>query len=235
MIMFTTNHALTAQNVMQRVYAWMSAGLLVTAASAYGLLLSPNLFNAIFSSMWHFYAIAALQIGLVIYVSAFINEMRYSTAASVFMLYSFLLGITLSPIFVIYTASSIALTFLCTAGMFGTMALYGSITKTDLTQMGNIMIMALWGMIIASFANWYFKSSALEYALAFLGVIIFTALTAYDVQKIKQLIYRVSYEGDHDMYREMVSKVALLGALTLYLDFVNLFLHLLQFMGRKRD
>jgi len=233
--MFSMNNALTVQNVMHKVYAWMCAGLLVTAASAYGLLASPTLFSIIFSSKWYFYGIAALQIGLVIYISAYINEIRYSTAAFAFMLYSFLLGITLSPIFVIYTSSSIALTFACTAGMFGTMALYGYFTNTDLSRMGNILLMALLGMIIASFANWYFQSSTLEYALAFLGVLIFTALTAYDVQKIKQLIHHVEYEGDHAAYRENVSKVALIGALALYLDFINLFLSLLQLMGRKRD
>jgi len=235
MIMFTTNHALTAQNVMNKVYAWMCAGLLITAAVSYGLLLSPELFMAIFSSKWHFYGIVALQFGLVIYVSAFINQISYGAAAFAFMLYSALMGLTLAPIFIIYTGASVALTFACTAGMFGSMAIYGSVTKTDLSTMGNILLMALWGMIIASFANMYFQSDAFQYGIAIVGVIIFTALTAYDVQKIKQFIRMIEYQGDHGAYRETISKVALLGALTLYLDFVNLFLNLLQLMGRKRD
>ena len=229
------NDALTEQNVMYKVYAWMCVGLMVTAGSAYGLLLWPKLFGIIFSSKWYFYGLAALQLGLVIYVSAYINEMRYSTAAFVFMLYSFLMGITLSPIFVIYTAASISLTFACTAGMFGTMALYGYYTNTDLTRMGNLLLMALWGLIIASLANWYFQSSSFEYALACIGVLIFTALTAYDVQKIKQLMRNVEYQGDHAAYDETLNKVSLLGALVLYLDFVNLFLRLLQLMGKKRN
>jgi FtsH-binding integral membrane protein len=233
--MFSMNEALTAQNVMNKVYAWMCIGLVVTAAVSYGLLSFPELFNAIFSSKWHLYGIFALQLGLVVYISAFINQISYGTAAFAFMLYSFLMGLTLAPIFIMYQLPSIALTFVCTAGMFGSMAVYGSATNTDLSKMGNIMLMALWGMIIASFANWYFQSSALQYGIAFMGVIVFTALTAYDVQKIKQLMRTVEYQGDHGAYREMVSKVALLGALTLYLDFVNLFLSLLQLMGRKRD
>lgn len=233
--MFTTNHALTAQNVMNKVYAWMCAGLLITAAISYGLLASPALFNAIFSSKWHLYGIMALQLGLVIYISAFINQISYGAAAIAFMLYSGLMGLSLAPIFIIYTTSSIALTFACTAGMFGTMAVYGSVTSTDLSKMGNIMLMGLWGIILASLANWYFQSEALQYGIAIAGVLIFTALTAYDVQKIKQLMRMVEYEGDHGAYRETVNKVALIGALTLYLDFVNLFLYLLQLMGRKRD
>lgn len=233
--MFSMNEALTTQNVMNKVYAWMCAGLLVTAAVSYGLLLSPELFTAIFSAKWHFYAIFALQLGLVIYISAFINQISYSAAAIAFMLYSGLMGLSLAPIFIIYTGSSIALTFACTAGMFGSMAIYGSVTKTDLSTMGNILLMALWGMIIASFANMYFQSDAFQYGIAIAGVVIFTALTAYDVQKIKQLMRTIEYQGDHASYRETISKVALLGALTLYLDFVNLFLSLLQLMGRKRD
>lgn len=233
--MFGMNNALTAQNVMYKVYTWMCAGLLITAASSYGLLLWPTLFKIIFASKWYFYGLAAMQLGLVIYISAYINEIRYSSAAFAFVLYAFLLGITLAPIFVIYTASSIALTFACTAGMFGTMALYGYFTNTDLTKMGNLLLMALWGLIIASFANWYFQSSTAEYVLACVGVLIFSGLTAYDVQKIKQLMHSVQYREDHDAFHESISKVALIGALMLYLDFVNLFLQLLQLMGKKRD
>lgn len=229
------SNALTMQNVMHKVYAWMCVGLLVTAGASYGLLMWPQLFQMLFSSRWYFFLLAGLQIGLVIYVSAYINQMRYSTAAAIFMLYSFLLGITLAPIFVIYTASSIALTFACTAGMFGTMAIYGYFTNTDLSKFGNILLMALWGMILASLANWYFKSSTFEYVLALIGIVIFTGLTAYDVQKIKELLRTVAYQGDADAYHETVNKVALIGTLTLYLDFVNLFLQLLQFTGRKRD
>lgn len=229
------NGALTAQSVMHKVYAWMCAGLLVTAGASYGLLLWPQLFNIMFASHWYFYLLAALQIGLVVYISAFINEIRYGTAAAAFMLYSFLMGIMLAPIFVIYTTSSIALTFACTSGMFGSMALYGYFTNTDLSKFGNLLLMGLWGMIIASFANWYFQSSALEYALGIIGVLLFTALTAYDVQKIKQLLRNVAYEGDSEVYHESINKVALIGALQLYLDFVKLFLYMLRFMGRKRD
>jgi FtsH-binding integral membrane protein len=232
MIMFSRNEALTAQNVMHKVYAWMCAGLLVTAAVSYGLLLSPEFFNAIFSKTWHYYVIFGLQLGLVVYISAYINEIRYSTAAFAFMLYSALMGITLAPIHIVYEQSSIALTFASTAGMFGSMALYGYFTNTDLSRLGNIMMMALWGLIIASLSNWYFQSSGLQYAIAFGGVLIFTALTAYDVQKIKQLLQTAAYEADHE---GTASKIALVGALILYLDFVNLFLSMLQLMGRKRD
>ncbi len=232
--MFNMNSE-TTQNVMQKVYVWMCTGLLISAASSYGLLFFPELLTTIFSSVWYLFGIFALEIGLVIYISAYINKMRYSTAAFAFMLYSFVSGITLAPIFIMYEMPSIALTFACTAGMFGVMALYGYITKTDLTSMGNLMIMALLGLIIASLSNLYFQNGTFDYILAFIGVIIFTALTAYDVQKIKQLIRMVEYEGDQEAYGETISKVALLGALTLYLDFVNLFLSLLRLMGRRRD
>ena len=145
------------------------------------------------------------------------------------MLYAATLGITLSAIFLIYTSSSIAATFLVTAGMFGIMSLYGYFTQTDLTTVGNICLMALFGIILASLINFFFRSAQLDYIVSFFGVIIFTLLTAYDTQKIKQLAYGLVAGG------ETLKKVTIIGALTLYLDFVNLFLFLLRFMGRRRN
>ncbi len=150
-------------------------------------------------------------------------------ALTMFLVYAVSVGVTTSVIFLIYTQASIVQTFVVTAAMFGVMTIYGYLTHTDLTKLGNVMMMALWGIIIAVLVNLFFKNPMFDLLISIAAVVVFTVLTAYDTQKIKQI-------GQHMLADdEMMAKVAVLGALTLYLDFVNLFLYLLRFMGRRRD
>lgn len=151
-----------------------------------------------------------------------------TTLVALFLVFSVLMGMSISFIFLVYTAASIYSTFFITAGTFGTMAFIGYTTKTDLTKFGSIMIMGLIGIIIASIVNWFLKSSAMDYVISFLGVLIFTGLTAYDVQKLKRIGEGAEY-GTED-----TRKLSIMGALTLYLDFINLFLFLLRFFGNRK-
>jgi FtsH-binding integral membrane protein len=218
---------------MHKVYALMCVGLLTTAGTAYFLFAQEQVLIALLKAPYIMYGLFFAQIGLVIFLSSVINKISYATAALIFFAYSVLVGITLTPIFLIYTMSSIGLTFGITAGMFGSMALYGYYTRTDLSGLGSMLLMALWGIIIATLANWYFQSSQMEYIISFAGVVIFTLLTAYDVQKIKLIASQMEYDLSEDM-GERTNKAAVIGALTLYLDFLNLFLYLLRFMGNKK-
>jgi FtsH-binding integral membrane protein len=165
----------------------------------------------------------------VLLLSLLINRISFAAAAGLFLVYAVSLGLTLSAIFLVYTYSSIFSTFLVASGMFGAMALYGYFTKADLSAMGSFLFMALIGLILGGLVNMFFKSESFNYVLSAIGVIVFTLLTAYDVQKIKQMASGL-YEDSDSM-----AKASILGALTLYLDFVNLFLYLLQIMGRRRE
>lgn len=214
---------------MYKVYGWMTAGLFVTAATAYGVYTYPPLFTAIMSSHLIIIGLFIAQIALVIALSAFINKMNFATAALMFITYSALLGLTLSSIFFMYQIGSIYMVFGITVGMFGTMALYGYATGADLSSFGNIMFMGLIGLIIGSVVNIFLRSNMFGYILSFLGVAVFTGLVAYDVQRIKYMGLQMLGYGAAE------GKVALLGALTLYLDFINLFLFLLQLLGKRRN
>jgi FtsH-binding integral membrane protein len=156
------------------------------------------------------------------------QRMNYTTLVVVFGIYSVLMGMSLSFLILIYTSASIFKTFLITSLMFGFMAFLGYTTKTDLTKMGSILMMALFGLIIASLVNFFMKSAAFDYFISFIGVIIFTGLTAYDVQKLKRIGSGVEYQGAE------MAKLTILGALTLYLDFINLFLFLLRLFGDRK-
>jgi FtsH-binding integral membrane protein len=213
---------------MHKVYGWMAAGLALTAGASY-YIAQTDFVQTVTQNTGLLIVLFLLQIGLVIYLSAFIQTMSLSMARFSFILYSFLNGVTLASIFLVYTQESIASTFLITAGMFATMAIYGYVTKTDLTGMGNFLLMALFGLIIAMVVNMFLQSASMQYVISACGVIIFTLLTAYDVQKIKQLGQTLEHGG------EFQDKVVIIGALTLYLDFINLFLYLLQFMGKKKE
>lgn len=219
----------TISSFMYKVYAWMTSGLFVTATTAYSVYAYPPLFTAIMSSKLIIISLFIAQILLVIALSAFINKMSFATAALTFIVYSALLGLTLSSIFFVYQMGSIYAVFGITVGMFGTMALYGYATGADLSSFGNIMFMGLIGLLIGSLVNMFMQSNAFGYFLSFLGVAVFTGLVAYDVQRIKYMGLQMLGQG------ELESKVALFGALTLYLDFINLFLFLLQLLGRRRD
>ena len=215
---------------ISKVYGWMSAALVITGVVAMWAASTPAVLNAIFpasGSMLPFYLLIGAEFGAVIFLSARINKMTAETAGIVFLLYSVLNGLTLSMVFLIYTSSSIASTFLVTAATFGVMSAYGYMTKKDLTSIGNLAFMALIGLIIGSVVNIFLQSEIMYWVITYAGVLIFVALTAYDTQKIKRM-------AAYDDTQEVSKKKSIMGALTLYLDFVNLFLYLLRFMGDRK-
>ncbi len=214
---------------MYRVYGWMTAALSVSAGVAYYVSTQPMLMQAIFKNYWALIAIFIGQLALVSILSFFLMRISYSVGIILFMLYAASLGLTLSAIFIVYDIGSIYQTFFITAGMFGLMCLYGYTTKADLSTVRSIGTMALIGLILGFIVNAFLQNSTLDYVLSGIGVLVFTALTAADMQKIKQMGYQLL-----SMSQEM-RKVALLGAMVLYLDFINLFLMLLTFTGKQRD
>ena len=213
--------------LMRKVYVWMTLALLITGATAYGVATSPGIQMALFSNQLLFWGLIIAEFALVIGISAAINRLSLTTATLMFILYSVINGAMLSSIFLIYTMSSIASVFFITAGTFGVMALIGYTTKKDLTSMGKILFMALIGIIIATVVNIFLKSSGLQMIVSYLGVLIFVGLTAYDSQKIKHMLQMAPDAS------EASQKLALLGALTLYLDFINLFIYLLRIFVRR--
>ena len=213
--------------LMRKVYVWMTLALVITGFTAYGVATSPGVQQAIFTNQILFWGLIIAEFALVIGVSAAINRLSLAMATLMFILYSVINGALLSSIFLIYTASSIATVFFITAGTFATMALIGYTTKTDLSSIGKYLFMALIGLVIATFVNFFIKSSGFDYILSYIGVLIFVGLTAYDSQKIKQMLLQAPDAG------EGAQKIALLGALSLYLDFINLFLYLLRIFGRR--
>lgn len=210
------------------VYAWMAAALLLTAITAYSVAMSP-MFTALFTSPASLLIIFLVQLALVLVLSIFIMRMNFVTALLCYLLYAVSLGVTLSVIFQVYSLPSIYKTFVITAGMFGMMSLYGYFTRRDLTALGSIGLMLLFGLLFALVINLFFKSSTFDLIISGVAVVLFTLLAAYDTQKLKRLAQQFFAE------QEVMAKVALMGALTLYLDFVNLFLYLLRFMGQKRE
>jgi FtsH-binding integral membrane protein len=218
--------ALERQNTLVRqVYAWMGLGLLITAVMALFTVSSPAVLKAIVGNRMVFYGLMIGELALVFTISGAINRLSALVATTLFLAYSMLNGLTLSVIFLVYTADSIASTFFVTAVMFGAMSAYGYMTGKDLTSWGNFLFMGLIGIIIAAIVNIFLKSDGVSWVVSAIGVIVFTGLTAYDTWKIKAL----AAAG------ESGRKPAILGALTLYLDFINLFLMLLRFTGGRRD
>lgn len=214
---------------LAKVFNWMAMGLGITGIVAF-FTAQSGLARIIVGSPIFFVLIIG-ELGLVFFLSARINKIQAGTASMLFLGYSILNGLTLSVIFLAYTNSSIAGTFLITAGMFGAMAVYGLITKRDLSGFGSFLFMGLIGIIIASIVNIFLKSSGLYWMISFIGVLVFTGLTAYDVQKIKKM----GEEGIMNQGDEAIRKGSIMGALALYLDFINLFIMLLRFFGGSRD
>jgi uncharacterized protein len=231
--MFSNGYELDQKvsSFMSGVYGWMSCALALTAGTAYYVASVPSIFMYIYTHSAIIIGLMIFQIGLVIAITALLNRMSFVTALALFLVYAASLGVTLSlsSIFFVYTEASILSTFLTTALMFGAMSLYGYMTKADLTSVGSMSIMVLFGLIIGMVVNMFLKSEQFDYILSGIGVVVFVLLTAYDTQKIKQIARPVL--GDH----ELAAKMTLIGALTLYLDFINLFLFLLRFMGQRRD
>lgn len=216
------------QRFMVRVYNWMTAGLAITGFMAFYISNSPAMMNIIFGNPIMPIALIIAQIGLVFWLASRVMHMSASQATGVFMLYAGLTGVTFSAIFMAYTTASIFSTFLVTAGTFGAMSLYGYTTKKDLTSWGSFLFMGLIGIIIASVVNMFMQSSMMHMIITYAGVLIFVGLTAYDTQKIKEMNILGNEGTDED------TKEAIRGALTLYLDFINLFLMLLRLMGDRR-
>ncbi|MGL4195533.1 MAG: Bax inhibitor-1/YccA family protein, partial [Edwardsiella piscicida] len=210
-------------------YGWMCCGLLLTALVAWYAARTPAVLNLIFANKMVFFGLIIVQLGVVFVLSGMVNRLSGAAATSLFMLYSLLTGLTLSSIFIVYTYSSIASTFVVSAGMFGAMSLYGYTTKRDLSGMGSMLFMALIGLVLASLVNIWLKSSALTWIVTYAGVLIFVGLTAYDTQKLRVMGEQLSAD-DRDGFR----RYAIMGALTLYLDFINLFLMLLRIFGDRR-
>jgi len=210
---------------MTRVFAIMGIGLLITGLTAFGVSRSPELIASIFGSGLRWVVMLA-PLAFILIFSFGINRMSYTTAAAVFGLYSLAMGVSLSAIFIIYTASSIASTFFISAGMFGAMAFIGATTKRDLTKMGSILMMALIGLIIASLVNIFLGSSMMSWIISLITVVVFCGFTAYDMQKLMD----ISHAEDGS---EWAKKAALMGALTLYIDFINIFLALLRLLGNR--
>lgn len=216
------------QRFMMRVYNWMTAGLGITGFMAFWVSNSETMTSIIFGNAIVPILLIVAQLGLVVYLSGWAHKMSASQATGVFMLYAGLTGLTFASIFMVYTASSITSAFVVTAGTFGAMSLYGYTTKKDLTSWGSFLFMGLIGIVIASVVNIFLNSPAVYWITTYAGVLIFVGLTAYDTQKIKNMNI-LGNEGTEEDTKE-----AIIGALTLYLDFINLFLMLLRIMGDRR-
>lgn len=215
---------------MRQVYQWMTAGLGATALVAWFVASTPALMQMVFSNSFVLIALVVAQLGLVIALSAAVHKMSASMASGLFILYSALTGVTLSSIFIVYPMGSIATAFFCTAGTFLAMSIYGTVTKRDLTGMGSFLMMGLIGILIASVVNIFLKNSMMDFVISCLGVVIFTGLTAYDTQKIRQFGAGAPLDDS-----TAIRRGAILGALTLYLDFINLFLMMLRLFGGNRE
>lgn len=216
--------------LMRNMYAWMAIALTITGFTAFAVANSYSLIYAIATNSILFYGLIFAELGLVYFLSSRIFRMSFATAGLLFAVYSIVNGVTLSLIFLIYELGSIVSTFFITAGTFGAMAVVGSFLKKDLSFIGRFALMALIGLIIAGVVNIFMRSEGFSFIIAIIGVLVFTALTAYDAQKMKNLIAENGYEVN-----ENTQKLALIGALNLYLDFVNLFLYLLRLLGSRRD
>ena len=227
---FTATAAGTAERVtafLRKVYGWMFVGLGITATVALGMASSPALMQILMQNKFLFFGLMIGELGLVFYLSARVEKIAPATASGLFLLYSALNGVTLSLIFLAYTGTSIATTFAVTAGMFGALALYGTTTKRSLAGIRQFLFMGLIGLILASLVGMFVKSDGLQFVISVVGVLVFTGLTAYDAQRLKAMAVAVP-EG-------RIGSYAVVGALALYLDFINLFLFLLRFLGGRRD
>jgi uncharacterized protein len=226
-----TQTQVQVNSFIRSVYNWMAIGLGLTALVAFYVSGSESLMRLIFSNPLIFFGLMIAELALVFSISARVHKMQASTATGLFVLYAALNGVTLSFIFIAYTSSSIASTFVVCALTFLVCSIYGMTTKKDLTSLGGFMFMGLIGIIIASLVNLFIKSSAMAMIISYVGVLVFVGLTAYDTQKLKTM----ALTQPADIEAAVVRKGAILGALTLYLDFINLFLMLLRIMGSSRD
>lgn len=218
------------RTLMGKVYLWMTLALAVTGLTSLYVASSPGLVQSIFASRGTFWLLLIAELALVFILSARIMKMSFSTAGIMFALYSVLNGVTMSFIFIAYTSTSIATAFFVTAGMFAAMSFIGFVTKKDLSSFGSFFTMALIGLIIASVVNIFLNSSVMYWIITYVGVLLFVGLTAYDTQKIKQMLIEYG-----DEVNDSTQKLALIGSLSLYLDFINLFLYILRLFGNNKE
>jgi FtsH-binding integral membrane protein len=212
---------------LSKVYGWMFLGLLITAGTAFAVASSPAIIEIVFLNRLVFWALLIAQLGLVFYLAARVDKVAPVTAAGLFILYSALMGVTSSVILLLYTGASITSTFIITAGMFGATAFFGTVTKRNLAGIGQFFFMGLIGLILASIVGFFWQSEALQFVISVVGVLVFTGLTAWDAQRLKQMAVALP-DG-------RVGAYAVVGALSLYLDFINLFFFLLRFTGNRRN
>lgn len=224
---YTVRSAVSA--ILKNVYLWMTMALLISGFTAMLVAGNPVLIEKIFAGRGTLFLLFLAQFGLIWLISSRIGTMSFTTATLLFIAYSLLTGVTLSSIFILFTVGSIASVFFITAGTFASVSIYGFITKKDLSTWRSYLLMGLIGLIIASIVNWFLASELMYWIISYVGVIIFVGLTAYDTQKIKQLASACYAENE-----ETQNKVALLGAITLYLDFINLFLYILRIFGKRK-
>jgi hypothetical protein len=219
--------AVRVTEFLRRVYGWMFFGLGITALVAWSLTGVPRVAQVVVANHWVFLGLFVAQIGLVVALSARVDRMAPGTAGGLFVVYSALTGVTVSVLLQAYTGRSIATTFVVTAGMFGALALFGTTTRRSLAGAGQFFFMGLVGLILASIVAMFWNNGALQFLISVVGVIVFTGLTAWDAQRLKQMAAAIPDErlGTH----------AIVGALSLYLDFINLFLFLLRLLGGRRD
>lgn len=213
--------------LMRNVYLWMTLALVITGLTALVVARSEAILSLLFANNWIWIGLIIAELLLVMSLSARLDRLTFSNATILFILYSAINGLTLAPIFLIYQLGSIETTFFITAGTFGAMAAIGSFTKKDLSGIGKFCLMALIGLIIAAVVNLFLHNTMLDLIVSAIGVLIFAALTAYDTQKIREMLGNAADVDDSSM------KIALFGSLSLYLDFINLFLYLLRFFGRR--
>ena len=220
--------AVSESSFISKVFLWMALGLALSTASSFWLLTQPAILKGIFGNGWALIAIVIAELGLVFWLSAGISRMSTATATSVYAVYSLLNGVTLTSILLVYTGASVMNTFMVTAGTFFFFSLYGITTKKDLTSVGSLAMMGLIGIILASLVNLLLKNSVVDMVITFIGIAVFLGLIAYDTQKLKAM-----YAGIDSAQTER--RLVILGALALYLDFINLFIMLLRIFGRRRD
>ena len=215
--------------LLRRVYTWMTLALLISGLTALKVVSSPGILSWVFSSQATFYGLLIAEVAVVLLLTWMLNRLSFLAATVMFIAYAVLNGVTCSVYFLAYTSESIASTFFITAGTFGALSLYGMFTKRDLSSIGRILFMSLIGLIIASLVNLFMRNEMIYWIISYAGVAIFVGLTAYDTQKIKQML-----EVHGTEVNDATQKLALMGALTLYLDFINLFIYLLRIMGSRK-
>jgi uncharacterized protein len=212
---------------LRAVYGWMCVGLTITGIVAWFVAVSPGLVLAVESNRFLFWGLVIAQLGIVLVLSSRVQHLAASTATLLFIAYSALTGVTISLVLLAFTGESVATAFLVTAGMFGALAMYGTVTRRSLAGLGQFLFMGLVGLVLASIVGMFWQNNAFQFVLSFIGVIVFTGLTAYDARRMQEMALAIP--------AGQVGSYAIVGALALYLDFINLFLFVLRFVGQRRD